>query len=84
MGRHKLECVFRVFPEGDVIALFTDDIRGVLMGSYQHVGQHGDASIDLMDELRAATLEESEDLKQELTSIGYDWTEVDRKAVSNE
>ncbi len=73
--------VFRVFPEGDVIALFPDEIAdhsGNIM-SYQQIGQHGAANIELIDDLRKATLEESEELKNELLRIGYDWREIDRK-----
>ncbi len=73
--------VFRVFPEGDVIAIFIDEIadhKNNLM-SYQHVGQHGACSPELIDELRPATLEEADDLKAELLSLGYDFKEVDRE-----
>ncbi|WOG27799.1 hypothetical protein [Endozoicomonas sp. 8E] len=66
--------VFRKFPEGDVIALFPDDVadnRGHI-SSYQQQGQHGAASPALMDELTPATVEEYQHLLNELThQIGY-------------
>ncbi len=80
LDRETVNVVFRVFPEGDVIALFPDEVadpHGNIM-SYMHVGQHGAASPELVEELRPATLEESEDLKDELLRIGYDWKETDR------
>jgi hypothetical protein len=61
---------FRVI-EGEVIALFPDDKRdpcGAYIGSYMHVGQHGNASQALVDELPAATLEQYGALKRELES----------------
>ena len=63
--------VFRVFPEGEVIALWGDpDTRGFI-SSYQHVGQHGDAVPGLIKDLRQATEEECAPLKDELRRIGY-------------
>jgi hypothetical protein len=65
---------FRVFPTGDVIALFPDDPHdqsGREINSYQHVGQHGAASRDLITELRPATKAEYAPLHAELERIGY-------------
>ncbi len=79
-GNETVEVIFRVFEDGDVIALFPNeqaDNEGNVM-SYMKIGQHGAASKELILELRPATLEESEDLKNELTKIGYDWIEADR------
>lgn len=75
MGNSKVitKVLFRVFPEGDVIALFPDEIadsENNIM-SYQHIGQHGAASIDLIDELRPAEPNECRDLASELERIGY-------------
>lgn len=63
---------FRVFPDGDVIALWDEpaDHRGNI-SSYQHVGQHGAASPELITSLRPATEEEKADLRAELQRIGY-------------
>lgn len=66
--------VFRKFSEGDVIALFPDDVadnRGYI-SSYQQRGQHGPASPALMDELTPATVDEYQHLLNELThQVGY-------------
>lgn len=66
--------IFRVFKEGDVIALFptlpgTND--PTTCQSYQHIGQHGAASIDLGKTNRLATRKEYMPLKKELEQIGY-------------
>lgn len=62
---------FRVFEDGDVIALWGEpDARG-LIESYQHVGQHSEASFSLVSELREATAEESAPLLAELRRVGY-------------
>jgi len=67
-----LDVVFRVFPEGDVIAIFPDQdfARGQVL-SYQHLGQHGGASPELVRELRPASRKEYAPLLAELKSIGY-------------
>ena len=72
--KYKTKVAFRKFPEGDVIAIFPDHLYGMPHGyylSYMHVGQHGDASPDLLKELEEATEQEYLDLKKELESIGY-------------
>ena len=67
-----LDVVFRVFPEGDVIALFPGDpIGGGKINSYQHLGQHGGAAPALIKELRKATRAEYGPLLAELKRIGY-------------
>lgn len=68
---------FRVFDDGDVIALWPEVSAPGLISSYMHVGQHSGASADLIKELRAATAEEKADLAAELQSIGYDVTDAD-------
>lgn len=65
---------FRKFPEGDIIALFPDEPdnhRGDIT-SYQHVGQHGAASPELVADLEHATPEEYAPLLKELEDAGYD------------
>lgn len=65
--------IFRKFPEGDVIALFPNmivDSEGNIT-SYQHVGQHGGASPELINELDHATEKEYRPLADELINIGY-------------
>lgn len=70
---------FRVFPEGDVIAIFINDEYagpGNGLSSYQHVGQHGGCSYDLLHELRPASKDEYMPLLKELKSIGYHNLEI--------
>ena len=74
-----MRVIFRVFPEGDVIALFPNDIadhENNLM-SYMRIVQHGAASPDLIKELRPATPKEYADLLSELNRIGYESLEVE-------
>ena len=67
-----IDVVFRVFPDGDVIALFPgESVGGGHINSYQHVGQHGGASPSLIKELRKATHAEYAPLRAELKRIGY-------------
>ena len=65
----KTAVCYRVFDDGDVVALFPNldaDLNGNIT-SYQHIGQHGAASRDLLTELRAATETEHAELHAELT-----------------
>lgn len=69
----KTKVAFRVFPEGDVIALFPEEngAPGYIL-SYQHIGQHGDASPELLDELPTCRTEKYMPLYKELLKIGYE------------
>lgn len=69
---------FRKWPEdegGDVIALMVDNPAHpqdlAMVGSYQHVGQHSDASAALFDDLEQAHPGDFEPLKRELEGLGY-------------
>lgn len=66
-----LDVVFRVFPEGDVIALFPSERDRNMIMSYQHLVQHSLASPELVRELRPATPAERANLLAELKRIGY-------------
>lgn len=76
MDTEKTIVVFRKFrKEGDIIAMFplinADNNKGACM-SYQHIGQHGAASYDLVNAYTIPALErEYTELKKELESIGY-------------
>lgn len=64
--------VFRIYKDGDVIALFPDlaDTSGV--ACYQHVGQHGAADYDIViGQTKPATVDEYTPLATELKQIGY-------------
>ena len=69
--------VFRRWPEiegGDVIALFPTVGEGPgFCASYQHVGQHGTASLSLIEGLEKVGRADPDvlALRQELESIGY-------------
>lgn len=63
---------FRKFPEGDVIALWDEGDLTPWISSYMHVGQHGEASADLVDSLDKATSEEYADLMKEMQGRGYE------------
>jgi hypothetical protein len=56
---------------GDVIAFFPDQVDGPYIGSYEHIGQHGNASYPHPQTERAKP-EEYADLLAELKAIGYD------------
>jgi len=72
MANPCIDVVFRMFPEGDVIALFPGEAAGRgLINSYQHVGQHGPATPNLLKMLRRATPKEYAPLLRELRRIGY-------------
>jgi hypothetical protein len=64
--------MFRRFADGAVIALFPDiaESRGCI-SSYMCVGQHGEASRDLIRELPEATPDEYAALKNELESAPF-------------
>jgi alkylated DNA nucleotide flippase Atl1 len=67
-----MKVVFRKFKEGDVIALFCNSANDCTPGnvmSYQHVGQHGEASRQLGRNLKLATPEEYAPLLRELRAI---------------
>lgn len=72
----KTKVVFRVWPDGHVLALFPDelgDVRGFQCLSYQHVGQHSSADYDYcISATRPAQADEYADLAEELRRIGYE------------
>jgi hypothetical protein len=66
--------IFRKFDNGEVIAIFPEDVGSMnqfTCQSYLHVGQHGSCDDVLIDELEPASLEEYINLYTELESIGY-------------
>jgi hypothetical protein len=80
----KTSVIFRVFHSGgDVIAIFPfepNDVYGHSCMSYQHIGQHGGASTEIMrgHYTRQATPEESASLRLELERAGYQLREMKR------
>ena len=63
---------------GGVIAFFPDQKDGPYIGSYEHVGQHGNASYP-NPQTEAAKPEEYADLLRELQAIGYDDLRIVRR-----
>jgi hypothetical protein len=72
----KTKVVFRVWPEGDILALFPEepgDVLGHQCLSYQRIGQHGNADYDhCISATRPAQPDEYAGLAEELRRIGYD------------
>jgi hypothetical protein len=72
----KTPVLFKRF-QGSILALFPDELYNEdLYGnsqimSYQIIGQHGAANVELITECENATPEEYEDIKNELTRLGY-------------
>lgn len=74
--------VFRVWPNGDVIALMPTlpyAVGGYCCQSYEHVGQHGAADYTgVVRATKLATAAEYADLLAELTGRGYNVRPVKR------
>ena len=68
----KTKVIFRIFRDGEVIALFPEieENAGCIL-SYMHIGQHGAASRDIVTDTKLATVEQYAPLYKELQSIGY-------------
>ena len=66
--------IFKLTPDGrDVIAFLPDNPvvnYGCIM-SYEHVGQHGEASLPFYWDCKPARPEQYADLLRELESMGY-------------
>lgn len=75
----QINVFFRVFDEGDVIALWRNEdcLDSNLISSYQTIGQHSDAHEVLIEELRPATSEEKTKLWSELEKRGYKVVDAD-------
>jgi hypothetical protein len=82
----KTVVLFRLWKEDgeeEIIALFPEqEGSGVgLVGSYMHIGQHGDADyFGMMDKTKPAKPSQYIDLKEELELIGYNLKVVKRGA----
>lgn len=72
---NKTRVIFRVFSDGEVIALFPhiDEGNGNIL-SYMHIGQHGGASPLIVHDTKPATPEQYKELFAELQGIGYNLT----------
>lgn len=78
----KVNVTFRKFEDGEVIAIFPNvypvakDSKAEVM-SYMHMGQHGMASENLVNELEKASEAEYKPLLNELNAIGYEVNVLD-------
>jgi hypothetical protein len=64
--------IFRKWRDsGNVIAFFPDQVDGPYIGSYEHIGQHSNATYP-HPQTEPATPDEYADLLAELRTIGYD------------
>jgi len=67
--------IFRIYPDGEVIALFpriAGSVDGGLCESYMHTGQHSPATPQLVvNRTKLATPKEYKELFTELEQIGY-------------
>jgi hypothetical protein len=84
MDAEKTVVIFRVWPDGQTMALFPEDpsdVAGYFCSSYMHLGQHSGADYQgCVKATRPATPEEYADLKAELEGIGYN-LDVKRRAT---
>jgi hypothetical protein len=75
MKKEKTKTVFRVYSNGEIIALFPQvpaDIHGSFCMSYMHVGQHGGAdTFVVVKQTRLAKPKEYAALLKELKQLGY-------------
>lgn len=73
--------IFRKWKDtGSVIAFFPDQKDGHYIGSYEHVGQHGNATYPNPQTVPAKP-QEFASLLAELRSIGYDDLRIVRRLV---
>jgi len=72
--------IFKKDKDGDAIAFFPyeNEVNRGYMMSYQHVGQHSEASKSYFNELKPARPDEYKDLYDELTNIGYNLKVISR------
>ena len=80
----KTKVIFRKYKQGDILALFPDEITDPLGNclSYQTIGQHGAATYDYcIEQTKPATPSEYKDLYDELTRVvGYNLDVRKRKS----
>jgi len=76
MDAEKTKVIFRMFGDGQIIALFPEiaaDHIGYFCQSYMHVGQHSAANPQIVNDTKPATPIEYAVLQDELERVvGYD------------
>lgn len=88
-GEEKTHVIFRVYPDGELIAIFPREVAAPewwICESYVHVGQHGACDPELViRDTRPAKRAEYKDLYEELVGLGYElivrkrYTRLDRR-----
>ena len=82
----KTKVIYRIYPEGDVVAIFPElpfDYLGYQSTIYQHIGQHGGAYHgDIVATTRMASQNEYLSLHNELSNRGYDLAVFKRESQS--
>lgn len=72
MDKETTKVVFRKFKDGMIIALFPELVEGPgMIMSYEHVGQHGVASVLIVGDTKPASPSEYDALYKELEGLGY-------------
>ena len=74
MDNQRTKVIFRKDKhDGEIVAFFPDSYFYGVLTCYEHLGQHGTATIEYYWTTERATAEEYKDLYNELTNIiGYD------------
>jgi len=75
MNTKKIEVLFKLEERGNVLAIFPSLTENNYVTCYAHIGQHGLACLSYIENLEDATPEQSEELRKELITIGYEFKE---------
>jgi hypothetical protein len=81
MDAEKTKVIFRMFGDGQVIALFPEiatDQLGYNCNSYMHIGQHGAANPSIVNRTKLAKQDDYQNLFEELTKLGYNLHVIQR------
>ena len=80
----KDKVIFRKFKDNQIIALLPDcKVNFGTIQSYMQLGQHSEASIDIINNTKLAKKSEYVDLFKELNSIGYNLQVIKRINYNN-
>ena len=80
----KDKVIFRKFKDNQIIALLPDcKVNFGMIQSYMKLGQHSEASIDIINNTKLANKSEYADLFKELNSIGYNLQVIKRINYNN-
>ena len=72
----EIEVLFKLEERGNVLAIFPSlTEKNNYVTCYAHIGGHSLACPSYIENLEDATLEQSEELRKELITIGYEFKE---------